>query len=139
MRIRAIAISLSCALCSISCVQRWEASETERVGNSTPATLHTADESDFPGDPDIGIGFGSEPPSGGVGSAPDSSSGGAEESPTGNFSHLALCLFLARARPAVKEAFCRSQSDPTIRAQCWAKTRTSPIEWTNWCHEAFPL
>src|SRR5262245_26125332 len=45
--------------------------------------------------------------------------------PEGNFSRLALCLFLAGARPAVKEAFCRSLPEPGLRAQCWSKTRAS--------------
>jgi hypothetical protein len=50
---------------------------------------------------------------------------------------LAQCLAVASAGPIARAVFCRSLTDPSIAAQCWANLQASKIAWTNWCYWHF--
>lgn len=57
--------------------------------------------------------------------------------PAGNLSRLVLCLALTTSPPEAKEAFCRSQPEPDVRARCFGKTRGSWNQWAGWCRNEF--
>ncbi len=133
---------LPAVLLCASCVQ----GSAPAPAPSVSGNLHPTDDGDpFGGDPDFGAGIGSEPPAGDFGAAPPS--GGAADAPGGSstgepgtessFSRLTLCLLLCRTRPEAKEAFCRSQPEPDVRARCFSKTRESCTSWTGWCNNEF--
>ena len=86
----------------------------------------------FGGEPDIGTGIGSEPPAGSVENGAQAA--GIE---TGGGFRFRLCGLLRNAKPWAREAFCRSQPEPEIRAACWRHVGDSPVSWQNWCYDTF--
>jgi hypothetical protein len=131
----AILVSLSCTIGAASCAQSpGSASEMEPYA----PTIETKDEGDPFGDPSNDIGIGSSPPPP-ILAPPISLAGGdpgESAEPEGWFTYNLCCLLKSGPRLA-REAFCRSQADCEIRRACFSHTHDSPVQWQNWCYDAF--
>jgi hypothetical protein len=130
----ALVLAFSCVL-EASCAQ---GPSPVGAGGGAPV-VETQDDDDFGSDPDVGVGVGSDPAGGELGSsAPTSTSNYPNEASAGEDDplRLTLCLSLAPASISRKVAFCDSLPRANMQARCMSH-RWNRVEWTDWCYFEF--
>jgi hypothetical protein len=154
-RLTAAILALSCAILTASCIQSSAATREAGDTDESASASELEDDGDpFGGDPDLGAGIGSEPPTSPVGRDPGSSGFGSwpsspgspverepgepgEEESAGDGVRLVACVALGVAPAKARGVFCDTLCDRGAYARCRSHLFHSRIEWTNWCHFEF--